>query len=137
MPRQLTQIRVFVASPSDLAQERQALEDVVRELNLAWSDQLQVVLELVMWETHVSPGISTDAQAVVNEQIRDDFDIFLGLLWSRFGTPTPRAASGTQEEFERALTRHRTDVESVRIMMYFKTAPVSPDCDVDQLRAYL
>jgi hypothetical protein len=77
------------------------LEEVIRELNTAWARDLGIRLELVRWETHAYPSFGDDPQAVINEQIPDDFDLFLGLMWYRFGTPTGRAGSGTLEEFNR------------------------------------
>lgn len=129
-----TALRVFVSSPRDLKEERNVLEDVISELNLTWSDQLGIILELVKWETHTVPGISTDPQAVINEQIKADFDIFIGVLWTRFGTPTGRASSGTEEEFEKAHAKWKANSDSIRVMFYFKTTPLSPDqIDPEQL----
>ena len=59
----------FVASPGDLAEERQVVEEVVRELNLQASDHQ---LELVRWETHAAPGVGHDPQDVVNRAIPED-----------------------------------------------------------------
>ena len=61
-------------------------------------------------------------KTVINRQLPDDCDIFLGVMWARFGTATPRAGSGTEEEFERALTRHQANSRSVMILFYFKQA---------------
>ncbi|CAN5752483.1 hypothetical protein BH23GEM5_BH23GEM5_13260 [soil metagenome] len=126
MPRQETVLRVLVASPSDLAEERAYLEEIVRELNLIWSRDLGIRLDLVRWETHAVPGFSSDAQEVINQAIGDDYDIFIGLMWKRYGTPTGRAGSGTVEEFERAYRRYVEDSSQIRIMFYFKDTPVSP-----------
>ena len=127
-------IRVFVSSPADLKDERVRLEEVVRELNTAWGDKLGMRVELVKWETHAYPGISSDAQAVIEKQIGDRYDIFIGLLWVRFGTPTKNAGSGTQQEFEKAYARFQEAPGQIRIMFYFKEAPVSPaDLDISQL----
>jgi hypothetical protein len=127
-------IRVFVSSPAELKDERVRLEEVVRELNTAWGDKLGMRVELVEWETHAYPGISSDAQAVIEEEIGDRYDIFIGLLWVRFGTPTKNAGSGTQQEFEKAYARFHAAPGQVRIMFYFKEAPVSPgDLDISQL----
>lgn len=135
MAKQVSELSIFVASPSDVAEERDLLEDVVRELNLQWSrGDKGVRLELVRWETHSYPGVSSDPQAVINEQIGDDYDIFLGILWKRFGTVTPRAGSGTEEEFDRAYERHKRDPKKLRIMVYFKTGDVDlSEIDVDEL----
>ena len=46
MPRQEHVITVFVASPSDVSDERSKLEDVIRELNITWSRSLGIRLDL-------------------------------------------------------------------------------------------
>jgi hypothetical protein len=125
MPRTVTILRVFVASPSDVQEERDYLEGIVRELNVIWSREGDIQLELVKWETHALPGIGIDAQDVVNQQLGDDYDIFIGILWTRFGTPTGRAGSGTEEEFNRAYQRYKEAPHELRIMFYFKETPVS------------
>ena len=122
MARQETILSVFVASPSDVDDERNRLEEIIRELNTAWSRELEVRLDLVRWETHAYPSFGEDAQAVINDQIPDDFDIFVGLMWYRFGTPTGRAGSGTIEEFQRAKARHDANPNDVQLMIYFKDA---------------
>lgn len=126
MVRQEHVLSVFVASPSDVEAERGKLEDVIRELNVAWSRELGIRLELVQWETHSYPGFGTDAQDVINDQIPNDYDLFVGIMWCRYGTPTGRAGSGTIEEFERAKYRYDHDKNSVQLMVYFKDEPVPP-----------
>jgi hypothetical protein len=117
-----------------LEAERNCLEEVIQELNLTWTRTLGVRLELMRWETHAYPGVGTDPQDVINRQLPNDYDIFIGLMWARFGTSTGRAGSGTEEEFVRALSRFRTDPNSVRIMFYFKDTPLSPSSlDVTQI----
>lgn len=134
MSRDERVVVVLVASPSDVEPERNRLEEVIRELNLTWSRTLLLRLELVRWETHGYPGIGKDAQDVLNRELTDAPDIFIGLMWGRYGTPTGRAGSGTEEEFARALARYRKDPSSVRIMFYFKDAPLSPsEIDPEQL----
>jgi hypothetical protein len=126
MPRNETVFQVMVASPGDVSEERDLLEDVIVEVNRTWALRAGVRLDLVKWETHTFPGMGIDAQDVINDQIGDSYDIFLGILWTRFGTPTGRAESGTEEEFNRALTRFRRNPSSIRIMLYFKDAPIKP-----------
>ena len=123
MARQETVVSVFVASPGDVGEERNRLEEVILEMNTTWSRQFRIRLELIQWETHAYPAFGDDPQAVVNEQIPQDFDIFIGLMWYRFGTPTGRAGSGTLEEFQRAKARYDKDPHAVHLMIYFKDAP--------------
>jgi len=34
------------------------------------------------------PGVGPDAQAVINNQVGEDYDIYIGILGHRFGTQT-------------------------------------------------
>ena len=105
-------------------------------MNELWSRNLRIRLELIRWETHAYPGFGEDPQAVINKQIPQDFDLFIGIMWYRFGTPTNRAESGTFEEFQRAKQRHDANPDDLQLMIYFKDAPppVSPsELDPGQL----
>lgn len=138
MPRAVTTFRIFVASPSDLEEEVGRVNDVVRELNITWPDQRGVALEVMSWKTHAFPAAGGDPQQLINQQIPPDYDIFLGMLWTKVGAETPRSRSGTLEEFQIAYDRASKHPESLQLMIYFKTAPVQPDqIDPDQLKDLL
>src|SRR5439155_14004985 len=131
-----TIFRAFVASPTDVCEERAILEEVVREFNITWSENFRVRIELLKWETHTYPAAGDSPQGVINRQIGDDYDLFIGIMWHRFGTPTEEFGSGTEEEFSRAWARFKNDPGSLDIMFYFKDAPVSPSqLDLPQLDA--
>lgn len=135
MPRETVVLQVFVASPSDVSEERSLLEIVIAELNRTWSRSLSITFELIKWETNVRPSFSTDPQAAINEQIGMEYDVFIGIFWGRLGTETPRALSGTIEEFNRAYGRFQTTKNLPEIMLYFKDAPISPSkIDARQLQ---
>lgn len=108
--------RVFVASPGDVHAERQSLNGVIDLLNqtLGWHEDIR--LELVRWETHADPALGRP-QGIINEQI-PDYDIFVGIMWSRFGMPTGEADSGTEEEFNVAFRRWQAD-NRIPVMFYF------------------
>src|ERR1035437_9659402 len=114
MPRNVNQLRVFIASPGDVPTERARLEKVVRELNLSQPSEALVQLELIRWETHTYPSFGASPQGVINEQIGCDFDIFIGILWSKVGTPTSKYPSGTLEEFQLAYKRWQEHPNSIR-----------------------
>ena len=79
--------------------------------------------------------MGADAQAVINQQIGDAYDVYIGIMWSRFGSPTPRAGSGTEEEFDRALKRATQSGGRVKIMFYFKNDPLPlTEIDHEQLK---
>lgn len=117
---------LFLASPSDLGNERDLVKKIVSEFNDTWSDQTGVVFKVWSWENDSWPSAGIDAQSVVNAQASVEYDVFLGMFWGRFGTPTSRARSGTKEEFDRAFERYKANQSSPEMMLYFKDAPISP-----------
>ncbi len=124
MPEPRT-LKVFLASPSDVREERTALARLVRDINdvLAFlAPEKHLILELVRYETHTFPDLG-QPQEVINRQIPLDYDIFVGVMWSRCGTPTKTAGSGTIEEFRRASER-RKQGHLPRIMFYFCDQPI-------------
>ena len=134
MAKTFVHINIFVASPGDVVEERAAVVSVVQELNTLFRTTLGVCLDVVMWETHAYPSIGIDAQDVINKQIGDDYDIFIGLMWKRFGTETGRAGSGTEEEFDRAYELHKSSNGDTKVMMYFSEKKFSIDeVDVEQI----
>lgn len=86
-------------------------------------------------ETDVYPGFGASPQDVINEQINDDYDVFIAMFWGKIGSPTHKAESGTLEEFNRAYGKYAVDKESVDIMVYFKDQPIPPSkIDFEQLK---
>jgi len=84
-----------------------------------------------MWEKNSRPALASDPQAAINAQLADEYDIFIGIMGARFGTPTQRAESGTEEEFERARSRFEKNPDDVSVMFYFKDAPPSSLSKID------
>lgn len=117
----MTKLRIFLASPGDVNQERDTVSTVVQELHRTIGDIRQVELELIRWETHAWPDTGEDAQDVINHQI-GEYDVLVGIMWKRFGTPTNRADSGTAEEFEKAYQYFET-YRRPKIMFYFRKTP--------------
>lgn len=99
--QQQTKIRIHFASPGDVKEERSVLERVVADLQSSIGQEYKILLELVRWEKSALPAMGSP-QEIVNQQVQP-YDIFIGILWTRFGTPTIAYDSGTEEEFKRAL----------------------------------
>lgn len=114
-------LRVFIASPGDVDEERDVVSLVVGELRRVFDDLLPFRLDAIRWETHAWPDIGEDAQELINREI-GEFDILVGIMWRRFGTPTRRARSGTDEEFQRAY-RYFKEYGRPRVMFYFRRSP--------------
>lgn len=130
-------LKIFVASPGDVSEERDIVSVVVQELRRTIGDIRDVDLESIRWETHSWPDVGEDTQDVINNQI-DEYDVFVGIMWKRFGTPTKRAGSGTGEEFERAYEYFRK-YKRPKIMFYFRKTPFYPkdEKELSQIRKVL
>lgn len=133
MSQSVELLRVLVASPSDVAEERLAVGQLIDEFNQSWGPHNGVILAFLGWE-QFPPGIGVEPQAVVDASIADNYDIFVGVLWTRFGTETSDAGSGTEHEFNRAVERYNQNTNCLRIMMYFSDAHAVPSAiDAHQL----
>ena len=81
MPEIVKKYKVFLASPSDLLEDRASIDEVIKELNLTFGEQNNLVIELMKWETHSAPGASVKhQQALINKDIDGDYDLFIGLM---------------------------------------------------------
>lgn len=119
---QVKKLSIFLASPSDVRQERALVREVIDEVNRTVAKDKGVVLDLVSSERAI-PGYGKDGQAIINEQIGDmkQYDLFVGIMWNRIGTPTPRDISGTAEEFARAVKELQRR-KKPEIWFYFRQA---------------
>lgn len=130
MPFAAHVVQVLIASPGDVTEDRQAL----REAIWAWNDEhaaaLGVVLLPVGWETHSRPELGEHPQLLIDRQLAERADALLGVFWTRLGTPTPDAASGTVHEVE-SFAR-----DGKPVLLYFSDRPVVPGTvELDQLSA--
>lgn len=127
-------IDIFLSSPSDVHPERTLVKSVVQEWNQRRGRDCGCIFTLLTWEDSVTSELENDGQGSINSQIGDHYDVILGLMWGRFGSPTAREQSGTFEEFKRALNRKR-DGGAVRISFYFKNSDIPLNqIDPDQLK---
>ncbi|MBZ5600552.1 MAG: DUF4062 domain-containing protein [Acidobacteriia bacterium] len=129
MARAAIVLRILIASPSDVEKERELFTDVIHTWNGVHSQEQQVILEPIKWETHSYPASGGRPQQLLNKQIVSGADAVIGIFGCRIGTPTGEALSGTIEEIEelRRAGRH--------VALYFSDAPVPRDSDRGQLEA--
>ncbi|TYR33838.1 DUF4062 domain-containing protein [Mesorhizobium microcysteis] len=114
-------IRVMIASPSDVAAEREVVRSVIHEWNAIHSEDRGIVLMPVGWESHSFPAMGDRPQAIINKQILKGCDLLVAVFWTKLGTPTGNAASGTAEEIEEHLAAGKP------ALIYFSSEPVVLD----------
>jgi hypothetical protein len=111
----------MVASPSDVFQERGIVRNVIAEWNAVHASDRKTILMPIAWETHATPDMGDRPQAIINGQLLKDADLLVAMFWTRIGSPTGVAKSGTVEEIEEHIRAGKP------AMIYFSSAPVRPD----------
>ena len=104
MSTQIDTYRCLIISPSDVAAERAAISAAISDWNAHIGFALNARVEAVGWETHAVSDVSRPPQEAINRQIVDGCDFGIAVFWSRIGSPTATARSGSIEEMD-LLTR--------------------------------
>lgn len=121
-----TLIRVFVSCPGDVSDEKNIIKEVCKSLNLQLSSKNRgIIFEVLDFKDIVAPW-GNRSQEDINVRF-SGYDIYIGLLWMRYGTPSgandPATekpyGSGTEEEFRLAVQRFK-EGEKIGIYFFFK-----------------
>jgi len=129
---QRKEIRVFISSPGDCDAEREAVQRVLDELNRTVGERERLFFQVIRWED-LAPGLGNNPQAVIDEQL-GDYNVLVGIMWMRFGTPIPGGAgSGTEHEVQMAISTW-TRIGEPRVMFYFKQDPPKKLSAVDPVQ---
>jgi hypothetical protein len=113
--------RVLIASPSEMGEERQAATEAVNNWNAQHSVAEAVVLLPVKWETHAKPQTGVSPQDAINSQLVRDSEILVGMFWTKIGTSTGVAESGTVEEIDQFVASGKPT------LLYFSSRPIDPN----------
>lgn len=120
--------KVFIASPDDVKDEREIVRSVIMRWNAINAESRHIVLLPVGWETHAAPETGKSAQEYINEEVLDKCDILIGIFWTKLGSPTKIAKSGTVEEIQRHISERKL------AMLYFSTKEIPINVDLKQLK---
>ena len=132
--KNILEFKCFIASPGDTVEERNICEEVFSEINDSLGKALSFKLSTLRWEKNVHPGVAEYSQQVINRQMDGNYDLFVGIMKTRFGTPTPQAGSGTEEEFNIAYEKcERKEIDNLFFYFGNPSVPVS-EINVEQLQ---
>ena len=120
MPKNLAQYQLLISCPGDIITEIPIIKKVVEEFNEKFSDTLGVSIISKHWSTSSYPQSGGTAQSLLNQQFIQECDLAVGVMWTRFGTPTDEYGSGTEEEINIMLNADK------QVFMYFSDKPLSP-----------
>ncbi len=125
-------ITVFVSSPGDVSEERAVMDEICASINRTEGRARRFRLELFRWEHDVARQIGPKPQQVVDRQT-PVYNIYLGIMSTRFGTPTDGCGSGTEKEFNDAVKKWKK-AGTPWITFYFRDDPPlsTKPADVEQ-----
>ncbi len=125
-----TVYHVMIASPQDVIREKAIAREVIQVWNSINSLNTKKTLLPVSWELDSAPSMRKSAQSVIDEQLLEAADLLIGIFWTRIGTPTEEAISGTVEEIQKHIASGKP------AMIYFSDASIQPNkIDTEQYEA--
>lgn len=91
---------VFIASPSDVKEERELAIEIINKWNTVHSAATNINLLPLSWENNLAPNLSIPGQQQINEELLEKADLLIGFFWTRVGTKYKDFKSATVAEIE-------------------------------------
>ncbi len=110
----------MLASPGDVNEERQIAREIILDWNNINSLSKGIVLLPIDWKYNAVPTRGDRPQEIINKQVLKNADLLVGIFWTRIGTPTGKALSGSVEEIENHINSGKP------AMLYFSNRPAVP-----------
>ena len=128
MPRKgITAYDLLISCPSDVISYVDIIKECVDGVNrlIGVVNSSEVVAK--HWSTDSYSQSGDKPQELLNKQFVRDCDAAVVVFGTRFGTPTDKYGSGTEEEIEEMLLNKK------QVFMYFVDAPIEPSAvDMEQ-----
>ena len=120
------EIKIFVSCPSDVESEKEIIIKVCKDLNNVF-EQVKKNFRFFFYDWKNLVGeYSTNTQEQIDKTF-SNYNIYIGILGLRFGTPpgtthpfTGEAfESGTQAEFELAILKKQNANSKIEVYIFF------------------
>lgn len=102
--------KIFVSCPGDVTKEKEIVERVCKRLeNAKLYSGIDISIKVLYWKDII--GTYGDRPQTLINRVFENYQVYLGILWMRFGTATEDPAtgkvyeSGTAEEFDLAVRK--------------------------------
>ena len=127
MAKDVTCCDLLISCPGDIQDELQIIEEVISQFNEQFSDTTNVMVRSKHWSKSSFSESGGKPQALLNKQFVNGCDAAIAVFWTRFGTPTDKYGSGSEEEIEIMLEAGK------QVFMGFCEREVKPqNIDYDQ-----
>lgn len=125
MPSTVTQYEILISCPGDIEGVIPLINSAVEKFNTQYSKVLSIRLSTNHWSYSSYNQSGGKAQDLLNKQFIHGCDAAIAIFWTRFGTPTDKYGSGTEEEIEDMLAAGK------QVFMYFCGKSVDPSLLLD------
>ena len=126
--KSLVLVKLALCGPSDVEKEIGYAQKIIDDWNRINAEAREVTIKHFHWSADTFPDAAQSGQNAVNQQMINDAQIIVAIFWSRIGTPTAAAESGTVEEIRRGIAQNR------KVLVYFSNLePLPPSADESQV----
>ncbi len=139
-PRPTHTYHIFLASPGDVAAERQYVRKFFDEYNRHTAHIWNARFEVVDWENCATIGVGRPQDLITRqtlEKYRDSLTLVIGIMAQRFGSPTGKSESGTKDEFDWAMESHKATGWPEIKWFFRKIDQFSAPSDLDRIEEAL
>ncbi|HOJ11657.1 MAG TPA: hypothetical protein PK733_13830 [Clostridiales bacterium] len=116
----VTVYSLLISCPGDVEEEVGIIREVVENFNRMFGEINNIQIAVKHWSTDAYPQSGGKPQDLLNKQFVNDCDAALAVFWTRFGTPTDKYQSGTEEEIEEMIKSGK------QVFLYFADKPITP-----------
>lgn len=120
MPKVVTKYDLLISCPSDVKDEIDIIRETIDEYNRRDGEKNNTVITTKHWSKDSYPQSGGRPQELLNKQFVLDCDFVVAVFWTRFGTPTEKYGSGTEEEIEELIKSGK------QVFLYFSDQPIKP-----------
>ena len=109
-PNTVNEYHVFLASPSDVNEEREEVRKFFESFNRTTAAKWKTRFTVIDWENYSSIGVGRPQELITGqtlEKFHDSLALVVGIMGQKFGSPTGTHESGTEEEFEWAFNSNQ------------------------------
>ena len=116
----ITEYDLLISCPGDVEAFVDDIEKAINKFNKLSGENNHIRISSKYWKRDSFPQMGDKPQNIINRQLVNDCDMAIAVFWTRFGTPTDKYGSGTEEEIESMISSGK------QVFLYFLNKPCPP-----------
>lgn len=116
---------MLISCPGDVEAAVDIIKDVIDNFNQQYMDTLGIGIRPRYWKNSGFSQSGAKPQELLNKQFVEKCDLAVAVFKTRFGTPTDKYGSGSEEEIEIMIQ------EGKQVFMFFDETPIENHSSID------